>query len=1091
MRLVRSVVALVGTLSVILASAGFAQVQQQQAGRGIVTGRITEQNGGNPLEAVTVRLVGTPTGGQTNADGVYRIPNVTPGIYRVEASRIGYAQSQSDDIEIRAGQTVTVNLAMSTQVLQLQRVVVAGSSDPTAGAKKPYSSAQLTIADMPVPAIGSPANMLAGKVAGLTVIPGAGPNGDTQIQLRNPVSYRTSTAPMYIIDGVIQLDEAVGGAAPARPGFTVQSPRGFSGNQLEVDPQDIETMEVVRGAAAAALYGQRAANGAIIITTKRGGALPTGSTQLQVRGEGGFSRLATRIPITTKHSWLVNDQGQYINNFGQVVPRNQRIADPNGFLDNEWGVPIYDPIKQFFGTGGAYTGSTTLGQNTLSTNFSASIGGSRDAGILKTNTGDVENYSVRVNLAHRFTDRLRVTLGSSFNRRFADNAATGSAVFRRFTDISPDVDVTQKDENGNYLPFPDIVQSAEYNPLYDAMVNDEWEKRGGMQINGDVSFTATPWLTFQGLLGYQRSDRLQQLRFRAAGTIDSDNDINEGEFDLGNDFDEAANGQIRARFLTLIGGFNLRSDVSALGTIADQQGFSVGANQMTRPTPDLDLGDPDEFDINHVFRNSRTLSYLATTAVDYESRYILEGLYRYDGNSLLGAEKWQPNYRASAAWSVGEEPWWPFASDLQLFKLRYSIGSAGNNPLFDDRFERYGGSSDDRLFKDRLGNNDLIPEEVTEQELGLDISFRNRFGLELTYARQDTKNAIREDTILSYTGFDTQVKNLGDIRGHSYELTFEGQWVSKTDFQWSSTLVADRSRSKIVSYPRACRNFGNDLGFEIECEGYTFGEMYGNRLMTHWDQLSIVHQVDGMGAGQNLDAFVINDEGFLVAVGRGGSWSDQKWGTEVWVDGVGYDWGIPIIESLSQPDGQRISRKVFFMGQALPDFQFGLQNNVTYKGWNAFVQFTGQVGGMVYNRAAQRMYFDNIHSDMDQTGKPEWAKKPVAYYNQDQGASPAAWNVSLAGANSGDEINLGTYMEDAGFLKVSELSVGYTFREGVPGLSRMGMKRGTVNLIARNLFTLTDYSGYDPEVGGQRGTRVDEVTYPRYRTLSMSFGMTF
>jgi hypothetical protein len=322
-------------------------------------------------------------------------------------------------------------------------------------------------------------------------------------------------------------------------------------------------------------------------------------------------------------------------------------------------------------------------------------------------------------------------------------------------------------------------------------------------------------------------------------------------------------------------------------------------------------------------------------------------------------------------------------------------------------------------------------------------------------------------------------------------MTFEGQWVSRPDFQWSTTLVADRSRSKIVSYPRACRNFANDLGFEIECEGYTFGEMYGNRLMTDWSELPVVHQVGGLGNGQNLDAFVINDEGFLVAVGKGGSWTDQKWGTEVWVDGVGYDWGIPIAESLHQPDGQRISRSVHLMGQALPDFQYGLQNNVFWKGFNVFMQINGQVGGMIYNRTAQRMYFDNVHADMDQTGKPDWAKKPTTYYNQDQGASPDAWNVSVGGANSGDEINLATFMEDGDYLKIAELQLGYTLREGLPFLSQLGMKRGNIALIGRNLYTFTGYSGFDPEVGGQRGTRVDETTYPRYRTFSLQFGMTF
>lgn len=1091
MRQVRSGFGWCVALVTVLGSSGFAQ-GQQQAGRGTVTGRVTEGTSGNPVEAATVRIVGTPNGAQTAADGSYRIVNVTPGIYQVQAQRIGYAPSQSADIEVRAGQAVTVDLTMSTQILRLNSVTIAGSSDPTAGAKRPYSNAQITQADMPVPSVGSPLQTLAGKVAGLTVRTDGGPNGETQIQLRNPVSYRSSTQPMIIIDGVIQLDETVAGGAPERPGFTVQSSRGFIGNQIEIDPQDIESMEIVRGAAAAALYGQRAANGAIIITTKRGGSVPTGSTQLTIRTEAGFSTLGKRIPLATRHPFLLNDQGQYIDAFGRVTTRGGRINDPNGFLDNDWTVPTYDPIKQFFGKGQTYTGQATLSQNTLSTTFSASVGSQSESGILKMDVGGVENYSARVNVAHRFSDRLRLNMGTSLNRRYADLLPGGNAAFRAFTDISPDIDITARDSLGNYIPFPDIVQLAEYNPLYRAQVNDEWEKRGGMQANGDLSFSATPWLTLQALMGYQRSDRLQQLRFIARGTIIPQSDgtgseLSDGEFDIGNDLDEAANGQLRARFLTLFGGFNLRSDLSVLGSIADVQGFEMEANEMERFSPDLDLGQADEFNIDHIFRNSRTLSYLATTAVEYNNRYILEGLYRYDGNSLLGEDsRWQPNYRASAAWSIAEEPWWPLPNDFQLLKLRYSIGSAGNNPLFDDRIERYtedGG----RLTKDRLGNLELQPEEVVEQEFGLDMSFRNRFGLELTYARQKTTNAIREDTIVAYTGFTTQVTNLGNIVGQSYEATFEAQWITRPDFQWQTTLVADRARSKITSYPRACRNFGNDLGFEIECQGYVFGEMWGNVLMTHWDQLSIVHQPDGLGEGRSLDQFVINDEGYLVAVGPGGSWTDQRWGSTVSIDGVVYNWGIPIVASLSQPDGQRISRSVHRLGMALPHFQYGLQNNLNWKNWNLFVQLTGQVGGMIYNRTAQRQYNDNAHPAMDQTGKPEYAKKPTSYYNMNQ----SNWNVSLGGANGSDEINLGTFMEEADYLKVSELQLGYTFREGVPYLRAIGMRRGSIAIVGRNLYTITGYSGYDPEVGGQRGTRLDQTTYPRYRTLSMTVGLTF
>ena len=1068
MRFARSVCTWFVALSVFVASAGLASGQvptQQAANRGSVVGRVTTEAGA-PLEAVQVRLVGTPLGAQTAADGSYRIANVSPGIYKVLAQRIGYAQRESEDIRVESGQPTTVDLQLATTVLRLQQVVISGVTDPTSGAKRPFSVAKLNAEDIPVPAIGSPTAMLAGKVAGVTVRQGGGPNGETQIQLRNPVSYRANTSPMIIVDNVIQLDNTVGGGG-----------QGFIGQTLEIAPQDIESIEVIRGAAAAALYGQRAANGVISITTKRGASLPTGSTQLTLRTEGGFSTLGQQVPLSTHHRSLVNESNQFIDEFGRVVEvRSQRVNDPNNFIDNEWGVPIYNHIDAFFGTGQTYASSATLGQNTLSTNFNANLSGTRDGGILETESGGVENYSLRMNLDHRFNDKIRVSVGSSFNRRYADLVATGNDIFRRFLDIAPDVDIAQRDPvTGRYLPFPDVINDDEYNPLYSESVLDEWEKRAGMQVNGELSYTVTPWLTFQGLLGYQRSDRYAQLQYEIPGTIDEDNDFSVGQLDLANAYDEAANGQLAARFLNVWGGYTVRSTLQALGTIADRSDVRVFGDTLERATRDLDLTGLTT--TQHVFRNQRTLSYLGTLALDYETRYIVEGLYRYDGNSLFGeGERWQPNMRASGAWSIGNEPWWPFAESVPLMKLRYSIGTAGNNPLFEDKFERYIQNAGVlRLFKERLGNDDLIPEKVTEQEIGIDASFHNRFGLELTYARQNTRDLIREDTIVAYTGFDFQVVNLGNIRGDTYEATFEAQWMSRPDFQWSSTLVADRSRSKITEYDRRCAL----NGFNRQCEGAVFGEMYGNVLVTDKARLSGVHQNE-----TSLAAFDINDEGYVVAVGPGGSWRDGRWGQTVTVNGINYQWGMPIVQSSFDPvTGARIARDVVNMGQALPEMQFGLQNNFFYKGFNLFLQLNGQLGGMIYNVNKQAMYLDEIHADVDQSGKPEYAKKPSQYYTNAQ----SDWNVGVGGSG----LNLATMMEEADYLKVAEVQLGYTFREGVPGLARLGMKRGNISLIGRNLYTITGYGGYDPEVTGNRGARVDDISYPRYRTITLQLGATF
>jgi TonB-linked SusC/RagA family outer membrane protein len=1076
MTIARSAVRLVSSLVVLAAGAAGAQQPpsppQQEAQRGSVAGRVTEDKGNTPLEAVQVRLVGTPFGAQTRTDGSYSIPNVAPGVYRVEAVRIGYAPARSEDVRVVAGGPTTVNLVMSASTLRLQDVVVSGVTDPTSGAKRPFVVAKLKSEDIPVSSIGSPVAMLQGKVAGVTVRGGGGPGAEAQVQLRNPVSFRANTTPMFIVDGVIQLDNAVGGGG-----------RNFRGATLEIEPQDIESIEVIKGAAAAALYGQRAANGVISISTKRGASLPQGTSQLTIRTEAGVSTLGHQVPLSSHHRFLVDGNNAFIDEFGRpITDRTTRVTDPNNFIDNTWGVPIYNNLDAMFGMGNTLISSAVLGHNSLSSNFNATLGTSSEGGILKAGTGGVEQYNMRVNLDHRFSDRLRLALGGFYNRRYADLVAGGNQVFRRFLNISRDVDITARDSTGQYIAFPDALNASRYNPLYTAATEDQWEKRAGMQANGEVVFNVTSFLSLQGLMGYQRSDRQEQARFRRPGIILSDNSVSPGELDLSADFDEAANGQLAARFLTVHGGFNLRSTLQALGTVADRTGFTTRGDTLERGTRDLDLA--GQLDVDHVFRPQRTLSYVATGAADYESRYILEGLVRYDGNSLLGeGQRWQANTRLSSAWSIGNETWWPFPEQIPLAKLRYSIGTAGNNPLYADRFERYlQNEGVERLFKEALGNNDLIPEKVTEQEMGIDISIYNRFGLELTYAVNKTKDVLREDTIPAYTGFDFQVKNLGDIRGESYEATLEAQWINKPELAWTSTLVADRSRSKITRYPRTCAIV---QGFIRECEGYQFGEMWGNRLVRDKRYLSSAHQSEA-----SLNSFDINDDGLVVAVGPNGSWRDGRWGQTVVIDGTSYQWGMPIVRSVTDANGVRTAREVLLLGQALPDFQFGLQNTVRWKRFTGYMQLNGAAGGKVYNQVRQSMYLDEVHADVDQSKKPDYAKKPSQYYTGAQ----SNWNIGLGGGsrdgNGDPNINLDYFMEDAGYLKVAELQVLYDVAS-LPGFKRMGLKRAQVGLTGRNLFTITGYSGYDPDVSGNRGVRLDRLGYPQYRTVTGQLSLTF
>jgi len=1044
----------------------------QQPNNGAITGLVTRGESTAPIDQVTVRVVGTSLGATTNAQGRFSIPNISPGIYAVEAIRIGMAPTRKDDVRVSAGVVTQVDIALSERALMLDAIVSTGLTDPVSGAKTPFSVARISAEDLPVASTGDALAALAGKVAGATIRVGGQPGSDLSIQLRAPTSFRGNTQPMIIVDGVIQLQDDP----------SLQS-RGIPGSDLDINPEDIASIEVVRGAAAAALYGQRAASGVIVIKTKRGDNTPQGTTRITLSSEAGISKQGNRIPLASHHRFLVDQNNKFIDLAGRPIDGRAFVLDPDQFIDNTWGVPTYDHESQLFGSGPSLSNNLSISQSSLATNFNVQVGASSESGILKTPKGGVDRYNIRMNLDHRVGDKLSLAFGTYYNRQFqrvigdAGNQNTAALnIFGRMYDIGPDIDLRARDANGDFIPFPDGTNAATFNPIFGELQRDSWNKRAGLQSNIDITYRPMSFLSLSSLFGYQRSDRQGQVQFQTAGALNTNGSVSAGEYDISADFDESFNGEIRAQVLKAFGGFTTRSSAAVLGTVINNNGWEVQSDTLFQPQRDLDFG--RRYNADQTIRDQMTKSYNLTLGADYKAKYIFDALYRKDGNSLLPpSTRWNDNMRLSAAWLVAEESWWRWSS-IPSLKLRYSIGTAGNNPLFADQYETYTqNAGTERIFKQNMGNNAILPERVTEQEFGIDMNYKNRFGLQTSFVRVYTENAIRTDTISSYTGFDTQVKNLGDLLGHTYEATLEAQWFTGRRFSWSSTLVLDRSRIKIAKYPRLC-NAADGTSLERECEGYVFGELWGAALATDPAQLSPRHTTSNSG-----NQFQVNDDGLLVAVGPNGSWTDGKWGQNVVVDGITYLWGMPIVIGNYDATGLRSGNKAVKVGQSNPDAQIGLTNSVVVGPWNFFMQLTGQMGGLLYNRAKERLYDIELHRDVDQAGKPAYAKKPSVYYT----ANPVAASGSTGLAPN---TRVSWFAEPSEYLKVTELQARYRMERVPAAFASLGVKQASFALIARNLISFTNYSGQDPEAGTAT-TRVDDIAYPRYRTFSFRTQFVF
>ncbi|MEJ7809512.1 MAG: SusC/RagA family TonB-linked outer membrane protein [Gemmatimonadaceae bacterium] len=1042
MQLYRSVRGL-GAVAVALAlSAALALAQ----GRARVAGRVTDEATKQPLLGVTVLIVGTSYGAQTNEEGRYVIANAPAGVFSVEARRIGYGARRTENVRAGRDSVTTLDFALSTSPLRLDDIVVSGTVDATSSLKVPFTIAKLDgEKDIPVAPSQNAVAAIQGKVAGVHMGRVGTPGQDPLIQLRSPASQFKSTTPLYIVDGVILNSTVV--------------------NPLQdINPDDIASIEVLKGAAAASLYGSRAANGVIAVTTKRGNELALGKTQFSVRSEYGFSEQAETYAKPRYHRFLANEAGDYVDRNGAVVARTQRVLDPNGFMDNPYTGTLYDHAGLFFRPGTFWTATATLAQNSAATNFAVSFTRTREAGVVEGSDGLTRQFA-KLTLDHRFRDDFSVSLSGQHSRAYEDpNVASFADFFR----IDPDVDLEQTNPDGTLRVLPDTLSSL-VNPLYIQQRNDNITRRARTLLAGSATYRPLSWLSLDGNLSYDRSDR-NRTNYIARGWLTTDGQTPSlGSLYLTNDVVDGLNGWIGG---TATGSFrDLTTRFTGRAIIERERNpyfDETGSEFSVRNVKDLSIA--TKYAGSSSFTDRRATSYLSSLTLDYAGKYIGDFLVRRDGSSLFGPRsRWNTYYRASGSYLLAEEAWWPFKSALPAFKLRYSLGTAGTRPDFSDQYANLETTTGGGLTRQSLGNPFLKPEIATEQEIGLDAIIKNRVSVSLVYAGLVSRDNIISAPLPGVIGFNTQEQNIGKTTGHTVEATIQAQLLNRGGFQWEMNVVADRSRNRVAEFNRACYT----EGIIYRCEGITLGSQWGNAFIRGKNQLRPVH------AGSQ-DAFDVNDDGWVVAVGTGNSWRDgvakNLWGTTVTVDGKSYPWGHPILlrDSLDQTAFVQI-------GDANPDINYGIGNTFRYKGLDLYVGLTGVKGGTVYHNTRQTLYQSLDHPDVVQAGKPDERKKPTSYYTGQNGLS----------FNNSGYIN--HFIETGTYLKLNEMRVRYT----LPGVfmrtvGRLGAERVSLDLIGRNLYTWTKYSGLNPEaVSTYAWNRIEFEVYPLYRTWTMGVNVAF
>ncbi len=1038
-----------------------------------ISGKVVDADG-EALIGASVLIQELVIGAATNLDGDYtfEVPagQVNGQAVTLKAQFVGYTE-ESRTITLSPG-AQTQNFVLRLDLLRLDEVVVTGVTDATPQKKLAFDVDKLDASAIELAPAANPVSSLQGKIAGASVVSNSGAPGESSsVRLRGTTSLSGSSAPLYIVDGVI-----------------------LGSDQVDIGALDIESMEVVKGAAASSLYGSRAQNGVINITTKRGTDVPLNQTRVTVRNEIGLNSLPNDIQANTAHNLRMNaGQTQFVDADGNLNACDTCFANgygPGTLVDtNDSGASFYlnpypgqqfDAFDEFFDPGNTFSNFISVSQNSAKTNFFASFTNYDEAGIIAGLDG-YNRKSFRLNLDHRVNQDLFVSASSFYSQSTNDtpNASINAdnTFFNPFFGLmftSPLSNLGQRDENGQLSVQADPL-AVEENPLYVIENTELFNNRSRILGNFRVRYSPLDWVDLEGNLSYDRSDRdSRQFQDRGFQSIDPSS-VNDGRIERRNAVQEALNGDFTASMRRTFGDMTTRMQLKY--QVEQDDFYSEGiiaTNLIAAGIPDLSNIQTGEGDNRTVFSTEtavRSEGYYATLDADYADKYIGSFLIRRDGSSLFGEdERWHNYFRFSGAYRVSEELWWPLQTAIPEFKLRYSYGTAGARPTFSAQYETFNVGAAG-ITKGTLGNSFLKPELQTEQEFGLEMALGERFLAELVYAVSDVEDQLLLVPLAGYFGFSNQWQNAGSLESNTIEAQLSGNLMRTRDMSWDFGFTFDRTRQEITEFNSNPFRNGPQSIFYVR-DGEVIGSMYGNLWITEASELPA--ELAG-----SADAFDVNDDGYLVPVGAGNTYqsgagadgqigtADDLWGTTVDVNGESLRWGIPVkfFDEDEQTDFVQI-------GDAIPDFNLGFNTTFTFKGITAYMLWNAQVGGDVYNFTKQWSYRDGRAQDQDQTGKAVGDVKSAAYYE-------VLYDATAKNTH---------FVEDATYLKLRELSLGYTFnRQQLASIFGNALHRVNIRLIGRNLLTFTDYTGFDPEVGDGNDAslfRVDNFAYPNYRTLT-------
>ncbi|WP_224489039.1 SusC/RagA family TonB-linked outer membrane protein [Robertkochia flava] len=857
---------------------------------------VVSDSDGLPLPGASVFVKGTTTGTQTDFDGNYSITAAAGDILV-----FSFVGMRTVEVNITEQTPPELNITLNLDSQSLEEVVVVGYGTSTKR-KVTDNIASISseqIAEIPTPSVQS---TLAGKAAGVQInqVNGKAESG-IKIRVRGVATISSSQEPLYVIDGVpmINNDENINDS-PINP-------------LVGINPQDIESIQILKDASSAAIYGARGTNGVVLITTKKG---KEGKTRVSINSSYGFSR------ATNKREWL--NTGEYVDLFleaGRNSGEEAYVIDVfnifaeesvwrNGTVDTDWqDLALVDGSVEDF--------SANVSGGDEKTTFFISTGYNKTDAIIRGNT--LERYSFRTNLDHNISEKFRVGFGTGISKTKVDRLSNDNAFATPLQAIAQ-IPFTRPYEDDGITPNANTLY---YNFLFQEFNADHQSNIWRVLANVYAQWNMTEFLNFRTEFGYDFNSQVEERFFGSltesastngfadANAVQNEKYVLNNYFTYNQDIAEDIN-------LEAIIGMSFEDDRRRLQFVEGQE-FPSDDLQTVESASEIVGGGSSRTAFNF-------LSYFARTNFSLWNKLLFKASIRYDGSSRFGADErygWFPAF--SAGYILTEEDFLKENNTLSLLKLRASWGVTGNAGIgnFASRSLFGGASYNNRsaLTPTQIGDPSLKWETTTQWDIGLDFGFaRNRITGEIDYYNKTTDDLLLDEPLPATSGFLSITRNVGEIRNSGVEFVLNTKNFIKDNFRWTSSFNIAFNNNEVTDLP------GGDIvsGVNIVREGETIADFY---------------LVEFAGADpDNGDAlFYLNTE---------------------LPDGS--------LDRSTTNDFNEASRII--AGSAFPDIIAGFTNTLNFYNFDLGFTFQGQWGASIFNsggrfQSASADFFDNQSRD--------------------------------------------------------------------------------------------------------------------------------